>query len=107
MQHPWEHWDKFCSGVSRGSIADELHEPGNNEKRASILNMRFRGRNKHDETNNGDNAEKNHGGSSFFGFIGKVPSRDGDEAAKEIRGYSHKLRLIVRISHIRDDSREE
>jgi hypothetical protein len=69
--------------------------------------MRVSGRNKEDKTSDGNNAEEDHRGSMFFGLISIVTPHDGGEAANNIWRNAHELRLVVRVSHIFDDGREE
>ena len=71
------------------------------------MNMRILGRDKQDETDNGHDTEEHHRGSAFLDSISVVSSSDGGETAENVGRDGHKLRLVVRISHILDNSREE
>ena len=69
--------------------------------------MRIVGGNKENETSDSDNAEEDHEGSALFGSISEVPSGDGGETTEDVWRNTHELRLVVRVSHILHDGREE
>ena len=69
--------------------------------------MGLLGRNKHDKASNGDNAEENHVGSALLRPISKESTSNSGDTAKDIRRDSHELRLVVRVSHVLDNGREE
>jgi len=93
--------------VPRNTHRDIRVNPRDDKKRASVLDMRVVGRNKEDETSNSDKAEEDHEGSAFLSSISEVPSRNGGDAANNVRRNSHELRLVVRVSHVLHNGREE
>ena len=69
--------------------------------------MGFVGGNEEDETSNSDKAEEDHERSTFLGPISEVPCRDSGNAPEDVWRNTHELRLVVRVSHILHDGREE
>ena len=69
--------------------------------------MGFAARNQQNEASNSDKAEEDHERATRLGLVCEVSPRNSGDTTENIGRNAHQLRLIVGVTHVLDDGREE
>lgn len=59
------------------------------------------------ETSNRDHAESHHENTAFLCLVSSVSTRNRNNASEDVGRDTHKLRLVIGVAHVLDNSGEE
>lgn len=81
--------------------------PRNNKECTEVLDMGVVGGNKQNKASNRDQAESHHENTACLCPVRSVSTSDRDNASKDVGRDTHKLGLVIGVSHVLDDGGEE